>query len=338
MENDSIKNNPKVSIIIPTYNVEPFLRQCLTSIAEQTYKNIECIIIVDGATDKSFDISKNFCKQDNRFHVYWQENAGSGPARNNGLNKSTGDLIMFVDPDDWCKLDYVENMVKLQQSGNYDIVSTSETTVYFNNKGKIKKILSPHYIEAQYNGYEQLHEEYLFLFLNGYIHAPHCKIYKSSIINKYNIRFPDLRRSQDIVFNYRYYDHAQNILISNYSGYMYRVLSKERAKRLKPDYYLTIGIIYNDIKSLHDKWGIKFNAQMASTFLFGSIYTLFESNILRGEPIEYIVKDRTMKEIITKARPQKIHLSIVRYLISNGYYCLSAFIIKLILYVKLIVQ
>ena len=338
MENDSIKNTPKVSVIVPTYNVEDFLLQCLTSIAEQTYKNFECIIIIDGATDRSFEIAKDFCKLDARFRVYWQENAGSGPARNNGLDKSTGELIMFVDPDDWCKTDYIENMVRFQQSGDYDIVSTGETTVYFNNKGKIKKILPPHYIEAHYIGEEQLHNRYSSLFLNGYIHAPHCKIYKSSIINKYNIRFPDLRRSQDIVFNYRYYDHAESILISNYSGYMYRVLSKERAKRLKPDYYLTIGIIYNDIKSLHDKWGIKFNKQIVSTFLFGSIYALFESNILRGEPIEYIVKDRIMKEIIINARPQKIHLFIVRHLILNGYYRLSVFFVKLILYVKLIIQ
>lgn len=338
MENYSVGNIPKVSVIVPTYNVEPFLLQCLTSIAEQTYKNFECIIIIDGATDRSFEIAKDFCKLDARFHAYWQENAGSGPARNNGLDKSTGDLIMFVDPDDWCKPDYIENMVRLQQSGDYDIVSTSEITVFFNNKGEIKKILPPHYIEAQYIGEEQLHERYLSLFCDGYLLAPHCKIYKSSIIDQYNIRFPDLRRSQDIVFNYRYYDHAQSILISNYSGYMYRVLSKERAKRLKPDYYLTIGIIYNDIKSLHDKWGIKFNIQMASTFLFSLIYTLFESNILRGESIGYLVKDKIMREIIVNARPQKIHLSIIRHLILNGHYRMSAFIVKLILYVKLLVQ
>ena len=103
MENYSVRNIPKVSVIVPTYNVEPFLLQCLTSIAEQTYKNFECIIIIDGATDRSFEIAKDFCKHDARFRVYWQENAGSGPARNNGLDKSTGDLIMFVDPDDWCK-------------------------------------------------------------------------------------------------------------------------------------------------------------------------------------------------------------------------------------------
>lgn len=331
-------NSPKVSIILPTYNVEKFLRQCLESIAAQTYKNIEVIIIIDGATDKSFEIAQNFCEKDNRFNVYWQKNAGSGPARNNGLDRATGQFIMFVDPDDWCLPDYVENMLKLQRDGNYDIVTTSETTIYFSKSGKVKKTLPPHFKEASYRGVRQMHEKYLSLFLDGNIHAPHCKIYKTDIIKDNGIRFPDLRRSQDIVFNYRYYDHAQSILISNYSGYMYRVLSKERAKRLKPDYYKTIGLIYNEIKALHDKWGIAFDKEIASTFLFGSVYTLFESNSMRGEPIRYIVNDPTIKEIIERSEPQKKHLAMVRSLVLNGNYALATLIVKIVFYIKMILQ
>lgn len=331
-------NNPKISIIVPTYNVEQFLQNCLISISKQTYKNIECIIIIDGATDNSFNIAKEFCKQDNRFQVYWQENAGSGPARNNGILKATGDFIMFVDPDDWCKTDYVENMIKLQQKGNYDIVSTSETIVFFRKNGKIKKISQHNFSEAEYRGTTQLHVEYISLFFHGYIHAPHCKIYKANIIKENNIEFPDLRRSQDIVFNYRYYAHAQSILISNYSGYMYRVLSKERAKRLKHDYYLTIGIIYNDIKALHEKWEIPFKKEIASTFLFGSIYSLFESNVLRGEAIQYIIEDTTIKEIIINAKPQKKHLALVRHLVLKGHYQLAMIVVKTIFLIKLILQ
>ena len=136
-------NNPKVSIILPTYNVERFLLQCLDSIAAQTYKNIEVIIVIDGATDGSYQIAKDFCKKDDRFKVFWQENAGSGPARNHGIDESTGELIMFVDPDDWCKPDYVEKMVLAQQEKDYDLVTTGETSVYFNSKGQVKKCIEP---------------------------------------------------------------------------------------------------------------------------------------------------------------------------------------------------
>ena len=87
---------PVVSIILPTYNVERYLQQCLSSIAQQTYVNIEVIIIIDGATDGSFDEAKKFCEKDTRFKVYWQENAGSGPARNNGIQHATGSLVLFT--------------------------------------------------------------------------------------------------------------------------------------------------------------------------------------------------------------------------------------------------
>ena len=333
-----MNSNPKVSVILPTYNVEKFLQQCLDSIAAQTYKNLEVIIIIDGATDKSYEIAKRFCAQDDRFNVYWQENAGSGPARNNGLNHATGEFIIFIDPDDWCLPDYVENMLRLQSDGDYDIVTTSETTLYFSKDGKIKKTLSPHFEEASYVGCQQLHEKYISLFQNGNIHAPHCKIYKAKIIKDNKVRFPDLRRSQDIVFNYRYYDHAQSIRISNYSGYMYRVLSKERAKRLAPDYYITIGIIYNDIKALHEKWGIPFDKRAASTFLFGSVYTLFESNSMRGESIQYIVNDTTINEIIANSKPQKIHLALVRNLVLGSHYMLAILIVRAVFHLKILLQ
>ena len=90
-------------------------------------------------------------------------------------------------------------------------------------------------------------------------------MYKASIIYSNKVVFPDLRRSQDMVFNYRYYNFCKSVLVSNYSGYMYRVLSKERAKRVKGDYYKTISLIYNDLKLLHKKWNSPFDTQLACT-------------------------------------------------------------------------
>lgn len=328
---------PKISIILPTYNVAKFLLQSLNSIAAQTYKNLQVIIIIDGATDGSFEIAKEFCKKDNRFNVYWQENAGSGPARNNGIDRAEGDFIMFVDPDDWCKPDYVETLLRLQQENDYDIVTTSETTVFFNKKGKIKKIFPPHYPDVQLIGKQKLRTNYLTLLEKGTLQAPYGKIFKTELIKENNIRFPDLRRSQDIVFNYRYYDYAQSVLVSNYSGYMYRVLSKERAKKLSPDYYKTVDLIYSDILALHKKWNVPFSNTLASTILFGSIYPLFESDILRGQDIKYIVEDPTAKNILINARPKRLHLSLVRSLILSNHYQLASVIVKSVFYLKLLI-
>ncbi|EHG98431.1 glycosyltransferase family 2 protein [Paraprevotella clara] len=331
-------NNPKISIIIPTYNVADFLLQCLNSVAKQTYKNIEVIVIIDGATDGSFKIAKDFCRNDDRFSVYWQDNAGSGPARNNGLDRATGEYIMFVDPDDWCQKDYVENMLRLQQQENYDLVTVSETTIYFNKHGKIKKVRPPHFHGMRFYGKQQVHDNYLTLFEEGAIQAPHCRIYKANIIKKNNVRFPDLRRSQDIVFNYRYYNFAESVLVTNNSGYMYRVLSKERAKRIKPDYYKTIKLIYNDLNLLHEEWHSTFDKNIVCTILYGMVYPLFESNIMRGNDIKYIAMDTTIREILENSRPTKQHLSMVRKFVLQGHYGLATIIIKMVFFLKMIIQ
>ncbi len=331
-------NTPKVSIIVPTYNVEKYLLQCLESIANQTYENYEVIIIIDGATDRSYEIAKKFCATHEKFAVYWQENAGSGPARNNGLDHANGELVMFVDPDDWINKDYIDSLLKLQEKGDFDLVTTCKTTIYFDNHSKIKKIRPSHFHEMSFTGEEQLHENYVLLFTEGAIQAPHCKIYKTSIIKNNNIRFPDLRRSQDIVFNYRYYDYIKSVIVSNYSGYMYRVVSSERSKRLKSDYYKTIKLIYHDLENLHNKWNIVFNKRIVCTVLYDAVYPFFESTLVRGENLKLVAEDITINDIIVNARPVKWHLCLVRILVLKGKYNIAAIIVRLFFYLKILLR
>ena len=331
-------NNPKVSIILPTYNVERFLLQCLDSIAAQTYKNIEVIIVIDGATDGSYQIAKDFCKKDDRFKVFWQENAGSGPARNHGIDESTGELIMFVDPDDWCKPDYVEKMVLAQQEKDYDLVTTGETSVYFNSKGQVKKCIEPNAKSIAIFGIDKVRENYVDLFSKGLIQAPHCKIYKTIIIKNNNIRFPDLRRSQDVVFNYQYYGFLQTILISDVSGHMYRVINKERALRLPIGYEKNIKLIYDDIKRIHLQWNVSFNVSNMCTSLFGGVYALFEATLLRKGNIKTIIEEPTIYEIIQNAFPNKVHLVLIKYMIVHGFYHMASLMILLIFRIKSIVH
>jgi len=105
-------NMPLVSIIVPVFNAELYLDRCLRSIARQTWKAIEVILIDDGSTDQSLALMKNFAMNDHRFYVYSQQNKGPSAARNEGLCKATGQYFMFVDADDYIELDAVENMVR----------------------------------------------------------------------------------------------------------------------------------------------------------------------------------------------------------------------------------
>lgn len=103
MEDDKI-----ISIIVPVYNVEEYLNECLDSIKRQTYKNIEVILVNDGSTDGSKEICERYCKNDSRFKLINQENQGLSETRNVGVRASIGEYIFFVDSDDVVKVDILE--------------------------------------------------------------------------------------------------------------------------------------------------------------------------------------------------------------------------------------
>ena len=103
--------NPKVSIIIPIYNTSDFLESCLNSIAKQSYKNLEVILIDDGSTDTSSQIADNFAKKDSRFKVIHQKNQGQSAARNAGLKIASGDYISFIDSDDIIDKDFITKLL-----------------------------------------------------------------------------------------------------------------------------------------------------------------------------------------------------------------------------------
>ena len=113
----------KVSVIVPIYNAAPYLTKCLDSIVNQTYKNLEIILVNDGSTDNSVEIIDQYAQQDDRIVVVTQENKGLGSAWNSGIDRATGDLISFVDSDDWLELTAYEECVGLQEEYDCDLVS-----------------------------------------------------------------------------------------------------------------------------------------------------------------------------------------------------------------------
>ena len=100
----------KISVIIPVYNSEKFLKKCLDSIINQTLNDIEIICIDDGSTDKSLRILNNFADKDNRITIINQKNSGPSAARNKGIENAKGEYIGFVDSDDWIDLDFYEKL------------------------------------------------------------------------------------------------------------------------------------------------------------------------------------------------------------------------------------
>lgn len=114
--------NIKISIIVPVYNVEKYVDRCLDSLINQSYKNIEIIIVNDGSTDNSMKVVEKKYKNNDKIRIYDKKNGGLSSARNYGLGKATGDYYLFVDSDDWLELNCIEELVNIIKKGNADII------------------------------------------------------------------------------------------------------------------------------------------------------------------------------------------------------------------------
>lgn len=134
----------KISVIIPVYNTENFLEQCLGSVVNQTYKNLEILIVDDGSPDKSDAVYKRFALEDNRIKIIKQKNSGISVARNTGLKFATGQWIHFVDSDDYLDMDYYEKMINDACDINPDIIAggvISQNSNLYNIQYKTKCVL-----------------------------------------------------------------------------------------------------------------------------------------------------------------------------------------------------
>lgn len=176
---------PKVSIIIPTYNVENYLKECLDSVINQTLKDIEIICIDDGSTDSSGTILDEYAKLDNRIKVIHKENGGYGKAMNIGIDNATGEYLGIVEPDDYIKSNMYEDLYNIAKENNVDFVKAD----FYRFKGSNDNIelfynkLSTD--DKYYNKVINVNKEitpYYFI-MNTW-----CGIYNINFLNKYNIR------------------------------------------------------------------------------------------------------------------------------------------------------
>ncbi|MBP3214302.1 MAG: glycosyltransferase [Bacteroidaceae bacterium] len=322
-----MNNSPLISVVLPTYNVAQYLRQCLESVAAQTYRNIEVIIIIDGATDGSYEIAKEFCKTDDRFSVYWQENQGSGPARNAGLAHCRGELVMFVDPDDWIEPELLEKLYEAQREGDYDLTASRRNFVTCDLNGHIIRTHRQHYADESIEGQQEVRMAYMRMLEMGVVNNPTQKLYKLALIRTRHIDFPPLRRSQDVAFNYRYYHHIRSLRTISYSGYNYRMVL-QHASKTPPDYGEIIRRLYTDCQTMYAEWGIPFPEQEMCNFFFRSrLYPHLQKAATQGWNIAELVEDAIVWHITKTANPKPWYLKVTRNLIlSHSYMPLKWFL------------
>ena len=182
---------PLISVIIPVYNVEKYLRQCLDSIINQTLKNIEIICIDDGSTDSSLKILQEYKEKDNRFVILTQKNQYAGVARNNGLKIAKGKYVIFLDGDDFFELIMLNTLYKQIEKDQSDIV-ISDYYIYDNTLKKIKNKTTTNSRSALFSPFSM--GEDIFNFTNT---GPINKLFKTDFLLKNEIYFEPLKCCND---------------------------------------------------------------------------------------------------------------------------------------------
>jgi glycosyltransferase involved in cell wall biosynthesis len=207
--------SPLISVIIPIYNVEQYLRRCLDSIVNQTYTNLEIILVDDGSPDKSPQICDEYASRDNRIIVIHKENGGLSDARNAGLDICKGEFISFVDSDDWVSQDYINELYSSIKNSHADIAIVNHTHVTDNFKINT---------ESNQNYTIKLFSKQQALFkLIAKQHQPFVvswgKLYRKELFN--NIRFPVGKYHEDEFTSHFLINRASKIAYSSKILYFY---------------------------------------------------------------------------------------------------------------------
>lgn len=198
-----------VSIIIPVYNVEEYIEECLNSVVNQTYKKLQIIVIDDGSTDNSGDVCKKFEALDSRLEIIYQENMGVSAARNKGLSFAKGEFITFIDSDDYVEDDYIETLLKEVECINDD-KTTYEIDMVCCNIPKIKGIAHST-IKEKYDMAKVFKE-------SGYTWGK--LIRRDCIKSEFN---REIKYAEDYAFYINLLDNLNIIRFKEYFGYHYRI-------------------------------------------------------------------------------------------------------------------
>ena len=241
---------PKVSVIVPVYNVEKYLPECLDSIINQTFSDIEIICINDGSTDNSLKLLEKYALRDSRIKVITKENDGLGRARNTGLEHVTAKLVCFIDSDDYFTNDAIEKLYNAYQKTKADIiVAKAQLFKDITNEKIDVRGWSRKYKPAQEIFNRDECSEFLFQLISQMTHA---KMFSVDFIKKYNLQFHKCRMHEDLTFVYSAIAFADTIYLLDEIIYMYRAFrvgSLVSLNRNKSDSWKDFSLAFNLLKA-----------------------------------------------------------------------------------------
>lgn len=268
---------PKISIIVPIYNVEKYLERCIQSLLNQTLRDIEIIMVDDESPDDCPQLCDIYASQDQRIKVIHKKNEGLGYARNTGLEIASGEYIAFVDSDDYVDINMYEKLYQIAQKNNLDTVFSNFNTV--DQHQNIHKVLQQKEFHIYKN--EDIKNDLLLNMIASDVNIKKERsidmsvwraIYSREIITSHQIKFESERvfMSEDIIFHIDYLSHAKAVGLVPQAYYYYAVNPESLTKKIRTDRFEKSKVLHTEII----KRGLKYKLpssfkQRADRFFIG---------------------------------------------------------------------
>lgn len=292
----------KFSIVIPIYNAEKYIEECITSIKKQNYQQWELILVDDGSTDNSLTICEKIAKSEPRIKLYHKNNEGVSLARNYGIKYITGDYLIFVDADDLVLPYWLDEYHKCIESYNPDICFQSFTFIPNNFHLEDKQI------QSENHNYKLINTNELEkIFTKKWIKfsATWSKCYKASIIKTNNIKFhKDLNLYEDFLFTAENIKYSHTFSIIPYKGYLYRSVENSLSRKLR---YNKNDIINKVIKYLTD---------LNTNDNISLCYKLFLKQVISDTNFTKLTTALQLK-ILNSAKLYKLNIPYKRFILFN---------------------
>lgn len=274
------KNGPLVSVIIPVYNVEKYLARCIQSVVNQTYLNLEILLVNDGSTDSSGKICDHFAENEDRVQVIHKKNGGLSDARNVGLDIAQGEWITFVDSDDWVSQDYIEFMLNIALEKKVQIVSAQ----YVNTIGDKEPYIRHRKDDIQV--FDNIEGIRALLYQKYFTTSAGCKLYKKKLWE--DIRFPKGKLYEDVTTIYEIFKCADSSIATNRVVYFYYQrqdsIVRQKFSVRKMDYVENSLKVLEDIKKRYPE----LTNGAISRLVWAEIHVLVQMNEYKTYYKEYI--------------------------------------------------
>ena len=335
-------SEPELSIIVPIYNSEKYLKKCIESILCQSYKDFELILINDGSTDNSIEICKHYVKKDSRVNLVNKKNTGSSDTRNIGINQSKGKYISFIDSDDWIEANMLDHKINLAKKYNLDMVISGICFDKVDSSGNIISTIN-NYNDVLWLNKNEVRSNIINIFPNALINSSCNKIYKSELIKSNKIKFKSTEIGEDTLFNIDIIKEINTIGIIHNSYYHYMKYENNNTLTTKiiDNAYDKYIYIHKEIIELFSSWNItnnetysKINETMFAQYFATTLKILSANNSKysykeKKKMLDDGLKKKMIIDTFDYSNPFSYKEKIFRFIIKNRHYHLAITLLKI---------